>query len=125
MASQRHPEAAKGILVVDDDPDVRQIVSEYLEYRGYGVLQAGDGDEALDIVESHPELRLIISDVRMRRVSGLELAERVAASRPDIRIILISGYFQAQALGPRFLKKPFSMQQLDNAVQAELIAKHV
>jgi CheY-like chemotaxis protein len=125
MVSHRHNEAATGILVVDDDPDVRQIVSEYLEYRGYGVLQADDGDEALDIVESHPELRLIISDVRMRRVSGLELAERIAISHPDIRIILISGYFQAQAIGPRFLRKPFSMQQLDNAVQAELIGKHV
>ena len=125
MASQRHPAAATGILVVDDDPDVRQIVSEYLEYRGYGVLQASDGAEALAIIEDHPDLRLIISDVRMRQMSGLELAERVAASHPAIRVILISGYFQAQAIGPRFLKKPFSMQQLDSAVQAELIDKHV
>jgi CheY-like chemotaxis protein len=125
MASQRHPMAATGILVVDDDPYVRQIVSEYLEYRGYGVLQASDGAEALEIIEDHPDLRLIISDVRMRQVSGLELAERVASSHPDIRVILISGYFQAQAIGPRFLKKPFSMQQLDNAVQAELMDKHV
>ena len=125
MASQLHPAAAKGILVVDDDPDVRMIVSEYLEYRGYSVLQASDGTEALEIIEDHPNLRLIISDVRMRQMSGLELAERVAADYPAISVILISGYFQAQAIGPRFLKKPFSMQQLDSAVQAELTGKHV
>ena len=122
MASLRHPQATTGILVVDDDPDVRQIVSEYLEDRGYLVLQAGDGTEALEIIEDNPQLRLIISDVRMPQMSGLELAKRTAASHPEIRIILISGYFQAQAAGPRFLKKPFSMQQLEMAVQAELIA---
>jgi CheY-like chemotaxis protein len=125
MVPQRQPEAETGILVVDDDPDVRQIVSEYLEYRGYGVLQAGNGSEALDVLRDNPALRLVISDVRMRGLSGLELAARAAQDYPDVRIILISGYFQAQAIGPRFLKKPFTMQQLDVAVQAELLDPHV
>jgi CheY-like chemotaxis protein len=125
MVPQRQPETETGILVVDDDPDVRQIVSEYLEFRGYGVLQAGDGAEALEVLRDNPELRLVISDVRMRGVSGLELAARAAKDHPDVRVILISGYFQAQEAGPRFLKKPFTMQQLDVAVQAELFGKHV
>jgi CheY-like chemotaxis protein len=125
MASYRQTEAETGILVVDDDPDVRQIVSEYLEFRGYGVLQAADGTEALDLLRDHPALRLLISDVRMRGISGLELAARTARDYPTVRIILISGYFQAQEVGPRFLRKPFTMHQLDAAVQAELLDGHV
>jgi CheY-like chemotaxis protein len=125
MVPQRQPETETGILVVDDDPDVRQIVSEYLEYRGYGVMQAGDGAEALEVLRGNPDLRLVISDVRMPGVSGLELAAQAAEDYPDIRVILISGYFQAQEAGPRFLKKPFTMQQLDVAVQAELFGRHV
>jgi CheY-like chemotaxis protein len=120
MVPQGQGEADTSILVVDDDPDVRQIVSEYLEYRGYGVIQASDGAEALDLLRDHPDVRLIITDVRMRGLSGLELAARAAQEHPDVRVILISGYFQAQAAGPRFLKKPFTMQQLDVAVKAEM-----
>jgi CheY-like chemotaxis protein len=125
MVPQRQPEAETGILVVDDDPDVRQILSEFLEFRGYGVLQAGDGAEALDVLRENPDLRLVISDVRMPGLSGLELAARAAQDYPDVRVILISGYFQAQAVGPRFLKKPFTMQQLEGAVRAELFGRHV
>jgi YesN/AraC family two-component response regulator len=58
-------------------------------------------------------------------LSGLELAARAAQDYPDVRVILISGYFQAQAVGPRFLKKPFTMQQLEGAVRAELFGRHV
>jgi two-component system cell cycle response regulator CpdR len=125
MVPQRQPEAETGILVVDDDPDVREIVSEYLAFRGYSVLQAGDGAEALDLLRDNPDLRLVISDVRMRGISGLELAARAAKEFPGVRVILISGYFQAQEIGPRFLKKPFTMNQLETAVQAELPGGHV
>jgi CheY-like chemotaxis protein len=123
MLPDPQPDSAQGILVVDDDPNVREIVSEYLQYRGYDVLQAADGSEALEILQGNPALRLIISDVRMRGLNGLELAQRAAEDYPGIRIILISGYFQAQAIGPRFLRKPFTMHQLEIAVQAELLAR--
>jgi two-component SAPR family response regulator len=61
----------------------------------------------------------------MRGISGLELAARAAKEFPGVRVILISGYFQAQEIGPRFLKKPFTMNQLETAVQAELPGGHV
>ena len=111
------------ILVVDDDADVRDVMAEYLEMRGYEVLQACDGAGALQCLAENPLLRLVISDVRMPGVSGLELAAQAAERHPDVRVILISGYFHAQAVGPRFLKKPFSMNQLEAVMQAELQAQ--
>jgi two-component system cell cycle sensor histidine kinase/response regulator CckA len=108
------------ILVVDDDTDVREIMAEYLVSRGYIVHQAGDGAEALQVLDDNPSLRVIVSDVRMPRVSGLVLAKMVAERHPEVRVILVSGYFQSQTLGPRFLKKPFTMQQLERMVQDEL-----
>ena len=108
------------VLVVDDDPDVREVMAEYLEARGYFVVQAGDGDEALAWLAADPLLRLVVSDVRMARVSGLELAQTAAIRHPGVRVVLISGYFQSQTAGPRFLMKPFTMQELEEVVQAEL-----
>ena len=118
------PQPFPPILVVDDDPDVRDVLAEYLIRRGYGVLLAIDGADALERLEENPTLRLVISDVRMPRLSGLELAEHAARLYPDVRVVLISGYFQEQAAGTRFLQKPFTMQQLADVVQAELHTTH-
>ena len=115
-------EAAPTILVVDDDPDVRMIVAEFLEDFGYSVLQAAAGAEALEMLDQYPDLGMIITDVRMPDMSGLELAERAAERRRDLKIILTSGYFLPQTVARRFLRKPFRMKELEAAVRAELAA---
>jgi CheY-like chemotaxis protein len=108
------------ILVVDDDPEVREIVSEILGDFGHCVVAAGGGIEALRMLEETPNIDLVITDVRMPDISGLELAARATRERRDLKVILISGYFLAQDTGIRVLRKPFRMTELQAAVEAEL-----
>ena len=108
------------ILVVDDDPEVREIVAETLVEFGYGVVQAGSGEEALPMLDRRPDIGLVITDVRMPGMSGLELVELAQARSPTLKVIVISGYFLPQPISVRFLKKPFHMHELASAVRAEL-----
>lgn len=108
------------IVMVDDDPEVRVVVSEFLEDFGYHVLQADGAREALRLLDAAPDTRLLISDIRMPDMSGLELAEVATARHHELRVILISGYFVAQQVNRRFLRKPFRMRELQAAVRAEL-----
>jgi CheY-like chemotaxis protein len=108
------------IMVVDDDHHVRTILAEYLGGSGYHVLEAGGGREALRILADTPAVDLIITDVRMPDMSGLDLAETARRDRADLRVILISGYFVSKQVGHRVLKKPFRMQELVDAVRDEL-----
>ena len=78
MVSAGSPENTP-ILIVDDDPDVRELVADLMQEAGYLVLQTGDPFEALTIVADHPELRVMISDIRMPEMSGIELADRACA----------------------------------------------
>jgi CheY-like chemotaxis protein len=110
------------ILVVDDDPEVRSIVAEFLEDLGYDVLQARGGREALELQERTPDLRMIISDIRMPDMSGIELANLATKRQRTLKIILISGYFVSQQVERRFLRKPFRMRDLEAAVREELSA---
>ena len=108
------------ILVVDDDPEVREVVAEFLEDFGYQVLQAGGGVEALGVLAQTSDVRMLITDVRMPDMSGLELADVATQRQHDLKVILISGYFMPQPISRRFLRKPFRMSELQAAVQAEL-----
>jgi hypothetical protein len=108
------------IMVVDDDPEVREIVAEFLADSGHQILQAGGGEEALQVLADTPEVNLMITDVRMPDISGLDLAEQVTRERHGLKVILISGYFVAEKVGRRVLHKPFRMQELEQAVREEL-----
>jgi len=110
-------------MIVDDDPAVRVIVAEFLRDFGYCVVQAGGGAEALDLLAETPDLRMIISDIRMPDMTGIELADLATQRQHDLKIILISGYFVSQQVERRrFLRKPFRMRELEAAVRAELNA---
>jgi DNA-binding NtrC family response regulator len=108
------------IIVVDDEEAVRTIVAEFLEDFGYRVLQADGGASALRLLEAEPRAQLLVTDIRMPDMSGLELADQATAVRPNLKVILISGYFVAQQVQRRFLRKPFRMRDLAAAVRAEL-----
>ncbi len=114
------PGPKPSILVVDDDPDVREILVESLRVFGYAVAEAAVAEEALRLVSSSQAIGMVISDVRMPGMSGIELVERVKAIRSEVKVILISGYFLPQPITGRFLKKPFHMRQLAEAVADEL-----
>ena len=109
-------------MIVDDDPEVRSVVAEFLEDFGYDVVQARSGGEALDLLAQLERLRMIITDIRMPDMSGIELADIATRRQRDLKIIFISGYFVSQRVERRFLRKPFRMRELAAAVRDELAA---
>lgn len=117
---QARPQGAPTVLLVDDDDDVRETSAEMLEELGYVVLQAESGQEALAMLDAHPRLDVLVTDVRMPGMTGLELSAAAMSRRQGLHVILISGFFRPQALTCRFLQKPFRTQELDAAIRAEL-----
>lgn len=110
------------ILLVDDDDDVRETSADMLEELGYAVVQASNGPDALRMIDTRPDLEVMVTDIRMPGMSGLELSDIARRLRANLKIILISGYFLPQPLHRRFLQKPFRTHELDQAIQAELQA---
>ncbi|MBU0514180.1 MAG: response regulator, partial [Proteobacteria bacterium] len=81
------------ILVVEDEPMVRKLTSVVLEKQGYRVLEASSGGEALFLCEQQPgPIHLVLTDVVMPNMSGRDLADRLKASHPEIRVMFMSGY---------------------------------
>lgn len=108
------------ILLVDDDEAVRETSAEMLQELGYTVMQATDGHTALGVLDEHGDVEVMVTDVRMPGMSGLELSDIAARRFQDLRVILISGYFLPQPISRRFLQKPFRIRELDEAIRAEL-----
>jgi two-component system cell cycle response regulator CpdR len=108
------------LLIVDDDDDLRSIVAEFLSDAGYLVLQAEGGPQALTLLADDPSLRIMITDIRMPGMSGLELADEAIRRRPELRVILISGYANQQYQWWPFLMKPFQMSSLTDLIAREL-----
>lgn len=108
------------ILLVDDDDTVRETSADMLQELGYEVMQASSGAEALELLDTHQTVDVMVTDIRMPGMSGIELSE-VASNRFDkLKIIFISGYYRPQVIKRRFLQKPFRTRDLDNAIRAEL-----
>ncbi|HET9922753.1 MAG TPA: response regulator [Methylomirabilota bacterium] len=81
------------VLVVEDEEEVRALARDVLEMNGYTVLEALDAEDSVRLGESHPgPIHLLITDVVMPRMSGPELARRLRASRPDLKVLCMSGY---------------------------------
>lgn len=108
------------ILVVDDDPDVREILAEALGEFGYAVVLADSGDAALARLAQDRPINMMITDIRMPGMSGTELAGLARKSNPALKIVLMSGYFQPQTISEAFLRKPFHIHELASVVRAEL-----
>jgi CheY-like chemotaxis protein len=101
----------KTILLVDDDPDVRDVLVALLAEPGYEVVPAMDGYEALRILDDRP-IDVLITDVKMPGITGFELARQAKLKRPNLPIMYMSGNEDAtrDAHGPaygRVLRKPF------------------
>lgn len=112
------------ILLVEDDKAVRDISRTMLLQQGYTVLFAGDGDTALKVAQLHVgKIDLLITDVVLPGLSGPQLAERLRALRPQLRVLFISGMVkEATVKGPAlatggFLIKPFPTEALIGKVQ--------
>ncbi|MGA9824138.1 MAG: ATP-binding protein [Methylocystis sp.] len=120
-AGPAHREKA---LLVEDQTEVRSQIADALNEIGYTVMEAGDGTTGLKLLESDEPLDLLITDVGLPGLSGLELAEAALASRPDLPILLITGYvgksLETSRLAPHMevLRKPFTLDELAARVQA-------
>ncbi|MBK8164419.1 MAG: response regulator [bacterium] len=120
--------ATATILVAEDEPMVRELTADCLARAGFTVLSAADGEAALELAAAHAgPLDLLLTDVVMPRLGGRELAARLRAARPDLRVLFISGYTDdardlREAAGPGgdFLHKPFSPEELVARVRALL-----
>ena len=113
-------------MVVDDDSTVRDVTASILEDDlGYNVVRAGSGGAALDLLDRHPNVDLILLDVAMPGMSGLEVARQAQLKYPAIPIVFVTGYVDKSTLGDvsddRIVKKPFIGDELVEKVGAALI----
>jgi signal transduction histidine kinase/CheY-like chemotaxis protein len=117
------------VLVVEDEMVLREMARDFLTDSGYRVLEAGSGREALQVWWAHQsEINLLLTDMKMPEgVSGLELAEKMLAGQPGLRIIFTSGYSEdvvspefLQRTHSRFLSKPYTYADLTRLVRETL-----
>jgi DNA-binding NtrC family response regulator len=120
--------APKGetILVVDDEVDVRVFIREALTLEGYNVIDTGDPIEARRMAESQP-VHLLLTDVVMPIMNGLELAKRVEAVSPTTKVLLMSGYVTAEVKGSGrpLVAKPFKTADLVKMIRQLLDSRSV
>jgi PAS domain S-box-containing protein len=124
------PRGTETILVVEDQDGIRELARDFLESCGYKVLVSKDGAEALGIAERHKDpIDLLVTDVIMPKVNGRELAQRLTAMRPSVRVLYMSGYTERAASHHDILEqdticleKPFSLRTLAAKVREALDA---
>jgi two-component system cell cycle sensor histidine kinase/response regulator CckA len=117
------PATTDTILVVEDEPVVRDVVCAFLDRYGYAVVGVADGREALEVVRRVTP-KVVVTDLTMPDMSGAELAERMRRDVPGVRVLYMSGYASDAAAetihGERFIEKPFTPEQLDAEIRALL-----
>jgi two-component system cell cycle sensor histidine kinase/response regulator CckA len=126
-------ETARGsetLLLVEDEEAVRRAACEFLTMCGYHVLEARDGLDALQLANAYkPAIHLLVTDVVMPRISGSQVAQQLAGSRPEMRVLYVSGYASPTLLRhgvhageTMFLQKPFTLKMLAWKVRQALSA---
>lgn len=117
------------VLLAEDQSSIRSALREFLISKGYQVLEAQNGSEALDLAEHHPgSIDVLVTDVIMPQIRGLELAKRVTELHPDICVIFMSGYSEDALLENRLLsqqnvtliQKPFDPEDLAQKIRESL-----
>jgi two-component system cell cycle sensor histidine kinase/response regulator CckA len=119
------------ILVVEDEPDLRELTRIFLEEYGYTVLEAASAEQAIEAAEIFTEaIDLLLTDVIMPGMSGRQLAEKILTKRPRTKIVYMTGYtddmvVQHKVLEPgvKLLQKPFSKLDLALKVRSTLDGK--
>ena len=125
MSEEGSGEGRKTILVVDDEPVIRKLVSAMVGQCGYAAITADSGEHALKLYQNrNAPVQLLITDVVQPGMSGPMLADKLAAIQPDLKVLYISGYDHTHLVrtyvvekGHALLAKPFTFQELRNKVQ--------
>jgi CheY-like chemotaxis protein len=117
------------VLLAEDQSSIRAVLREFLESKGYRILEAQNGRQALELAEHHPgSIEVLVTDVIMPQIRGLELAKRVTEFHPDICVIFMSGYsedalVENQLLSERnttLIQKPFEPEELAQKIRESL-----
>jgi DNA-binding NtrC family response regulator len=123
---QKHKSDPKTVLLIDDDESLRRVVEYNLHEEGYRVLTAADGASGLQAFQGQP-VDLVLTDVRMPEMDGLELLTRIKAMQPDLPVVMLTAHgtidsaVEAMKLGAfDYLTKPFNREQLKAAVRKAL-----
>ncbi len=112
--------AGETVLIVEDEPAMREVTRRILSRRGYNVIAAASGHEAIEIAADHPgDIDVLLTNVVMPRMLGKEAAERIRALRPGVKVLFMSGYAQGVLdsrgvveAGVRLIEKPFAEARL-------------
>ncbi len=118
----RFPPPRPVVLLVEDEPLLRMLGADVLEDAGFGVVAAGNADEALERLEDHPEVGVLFTDVRMPgSLDGIALARLVHDLRPDVRLVVASGHARLRSEdlpdNGRFVSKPYRPDELVEAIR--------
>jgi CheY-like chemotaxis protein len=113
------------VLVVEDRPAVRTVVTKALRAQGYTVLEAANGENALEMASRHPwPIDLVLTDVVMPVMSGTQLVDKLRGWYPRLRVIFMSGYTEGRVSATQvddartgFLSKPFLVEELATMVR--------
>ena len=123
MTRANPPNAPPTVLVVDDEAQVRQLARRVLEKEGYLVTEASSGLEAIALLEGGTPPDLLMSDLEMPELSGDKMVERIRATRPDLKVLYVTGHVDKLmderprlGSGEAFLDKPFTAAGLLEAV---------
>jgi len=126
------PRGSEVVLLVEDEAGVRELAREYLEMSGYTVIVAPDGHTAIEMASMHQGvIHLLMTDMVMPGIGGRELAERIQAARPDIKVLYMSGYTDQAVVhqgilgtDAPLLQKPFTLATLTMKLR-EILAVEV
>jgi CheY-like chemotaxis protein len=123
------PQGSETILLVEDDPSVRDLANRLLKQQGYRVFEAAHGEDALRIGQdtAGEKIHLLLTDVVLPQMGGKELADQLKESRPDLKVLYMSGYTDYAIAhhgilnsDTHFLQKPFSLKTLSQKVREAL-----
>ena len=128
IETTRNHALPKIVLLVEDEPHILSLLSDYLASEGYQVLEADSAPKAFEILATKPQLDLLVTDFRLPgNVSGVMIAEPALKLRPDLKVIFISGYpieiYESGspiARSAPVLAKPFALDTLHSQIQALL-----
>ena len=122
----------ESVLIVEDEPEILKIMMNILRDQGFTVLAAGDAEEAMCVADQvGKQLDLLITDIVLPKMNGIQLSRLLQASKPDLKVILMSGYSE-DAIGQSgltendnlFITKPFTISSLLIAVRSALYSSH-
>jgi PAS domain S-box-containing protein len=121
----QHAATGETVLVVEDEPVVRGVILEMLGEQGYRTIEAGDGPSGLRLLRMNEQIDLLITDVGLPGMNGRQLADLARETRPDLKILFITGYAESVAIADGFLQsgmemitKPFDLDHLSRRIRA-------